>query len=374
MMTDGAKKIVHEKIVKKMTLALFLLVVAAGFSKIDLIGEEKEAFVFKSNCQEKNEINIWYGPVQRFGQHGRPQRWVNVLGNVCNSDRIKSLEYELNHNTLKELTLGSDSHRLALEGDFNVELAWDELDVGKNNLTIIKTYQNGEVYTSEIVLIIEQEKNWPLPYSVDFTQIESVQQNVQVVDGLWGITPQGLRTKESYYDRVVTMGDTTWQNYEATVRLTIHDFTASTPGPPTYNVTHFGMAFRWRGHTRDGLQPSRQWYPLGAQGEFLLKEDKRSGTWRILFGYGDDSPKPEYADEMNSIQLGKEMIIKGRVRTMEDGRTRYRYKQWMAESDEPDEWDVEGFDEMNDYSSGALCLVPHNSDITLHQVLIEPLY
>lgn len=352
------------------------LIVLKGFTKQRLSLEEDNKILINTDCQDESSIDIWYGDVQRFGKQGRPQRWVNVLGNVCNSEQVENLEYQLNQGRPKQLTIGSDLHRLANDGDFNVELAWEALNVGENELTIIKTYQNGEMHTAETTLIIDEEKNWPLPYSVDFTQIESVrevQEHVQVVDGLWEITPQGLRTKERYYDRVVTMGDTTWNNYEATARITIHDFTPSTPGPPTYNVTHFGMAFRWRGHTVDGLQPSRQWYPLGAQGEFLLKEDSTSNQWRILFGYGDNSPRPEYADGTNSIKLGKEMFIKGQVRTMEDGRTRYRYKQWMAESDEPGQWDVEGFDNMNDYPSGAICLVPHNSDVTLHEVKIEPL-
>ena len=39
---------------------------------------------------------------------------------------------------------------------------------------------------------------------------------------------------------------------------------------------------------------------------------------------------------------------------------------------EPDAWDVEGFEE-DDYDSGALCLVPHNSDVTIHSVRVGKL-
>ena len=43
-------------------------------------------------------------------------------------------------------------------------------------------------------------------------------------------------------------------------------------------------------------------------------------------------------------------------------------------SPEPLGWDVEGVEKRkNDYPSGSLCLVPHNSDVTIHEVMVEPL-
>jgi len=50
----------------------------------------------------------------------------------------------------------------------------------------------------------------------------------------------------------------------------------------------------------------------------------------------------------------------------------YRFKQWHKGNTEPESWDVEGI-EAGDYPSGALCLVPHNSDVTLHFVQVTPL-
>ena len=66
------------------------------------------------------------------------------------------------------------------------------------------------------------------------------------------------------------------------------------------------------------------------------------------------------------------MTIKAQVQTMPDGRTRYRFRQWANAQAEPDTWDVEGF-EAGDYPSGALCLVPHNSDVTIHSVQVVSL-
>ena len=57
---------------------------------------------------------------------------------------------------------------------------------------------------------------------------------------------------------------------------------------------------------------------------------------------------------------------------MPDGQSRYRFKQWFLDEEEPIVWDVEG-SEAGDYRSGALCLVPHNSDVTIHTVRVTPL-
>ena len=320
----------------------------------------------------ENPISIWYGPIQRFGHLGEPQRWINVLGNIADPEQIDSVSFSINSNEERLLSLGSDLHRLALPGDFNVELTWDEVQAGENTL-LIKAYpKNTPPVTSTIKLLVEKGNTWPLPYQIDFSKLNNLQDVVQIVDGHWRLEETGVRTQQRYYDRVLTMGDTTWSNFETTVRLTIHGFTPSEPGPPTYNVSHFGVAMRWRGHHSDGRQPSRKWFPLGAQGEFLLKDKLDSCQWRILFN-GTPKVKPhKYSDKRNALPLGKPIRIKTQVVTMPDGRTRYRFKQWPDDRPEPPEWDVEGF-ETDDYPSGALCLVPHNSDVTIHELRVEPL-
>jgi hypothetical protein len=327
-------------------------------------------------AQGQQSIQVWHGDIQHFGDMGRAQRWVNVLGNVIGAREGDKLSYSLDGQSFHDLTLGGDLHRLAETGDFNVEISWEDLSPGVNTLYLKLIPTEGEAQQKEVELHVGEAKTWPLPYSVDFSELtkEDLQKSVQIVDGQWELTQSGLRTSRHFYDRVISVGDTTWKNYEATALITIHGFTPSEPGPPTYDVTHFGMAFRWRGHSTDGRQPSRQWYPLGAQGEFLLMSDEQTAKWRILFDGGQGAPKPEYAQKENSIALVQKMYIKGQVVTLENGDTRYRFKQWMLGDQEPEEWDVEGIEDgERDYSSGALCLVPHNSDVTLHNVMVEPL-
>lgn len=318
------------------------------------------------------KLDIWYGSTQYFGQVGQAQAWINVLGNVKNSQEIATLSYTLNGAKPVGLTMGSDLHRLACEGDFNVELTWDEVQVGRNQLLITAKPHTGPDLSQEVTLVVEKGNIWPLPYRVDFSAIEGIQGAVQVVDGYWRLEEGGIRTVQPYYDRVLSVGDTTWTNYETTVKLTINGFTPSTPGPPTYNVTHFGVAMRWRGHHRDGRQPSRKWYPLGAQGEFLLQENLDSCQWRILRDGQMKIKPPIYADRWNPLALGQAIYIKTQIVTLADASSRYRFKQWKVGESEPLPWDVEGL-ETGDYPSGALCLVPHNSDVTIHELRVEPI-
>ena len=77
---------------------------------------------------EDNPITFWYGPVQRFGHLGQPQRWINVLGHIADPDRIETATFSVNGGEEQPLALGGDLHRLARPGDFNVELSWEVVD------------------------------------------------------------------------------------------------------------------------------------------------------------------------------------------------------------------------------------------------------
>ena len=317
------------------------------------------------------DVRFWYGPIQSFGTKGQAQRWVNVLGQIRPPDQIESAAFSLNRGPEKPLSLGGDLHRLAMEGDFNVELAWDEVASGENTFSVSATLRNGETAHREVVVRVENGNRWPLPYAIDFFEVESLQDVVHVVDGNWSLEADGVRTVQRYYDRVLALGDTTWRDYEAIVRLTIHSFTPPEPEPPTYDVTHFGVAMRWRGHHEDRFQPNRKWFPLGAQGEFLMKTAADRSRWRILFDQSEEKPHL-YSPKFNTVRLGKPIFVRAQVETLPDGRTRYRFKQWEQGGLEPLEWDVEGL-EADDYPSGALCLVPHNTDVTIHEVRVEPM-
>lgn len=318
-------------------------------------------------------IDVWYGEEQFFGSPARAQNWINVLGNASPAEDIAKLSYQLNGGSEKLLTPGSDLHRLARAGDFNIELGWDEVREGENTLLITAEDKRGRVSERTLTLQVEKGNAWPLPYAVDFSRVAQLQRVAQVVDGKWVLTEDGVRTAEPYYDRVLTIGDSSWENYEVNLSLTVHDFTPPEPGPPTYDVSHFGVALRWRGHVPDGRQPNRQWYPLGSQGELLLRAEGDSCRWRVLRG-GGEQWMPTPFSGYRSIALGRKLQIRAQVETLSDGQHVYRFKQWNAGAREPATWDVEAYeDRERDFASGAFCIVPHNSDVTIHRVEALPL-
>ena len=340
-------------------------------SGIGLVYLAANFLLFFPNVNAQESIDVWYGLNQQFGVVGQAQRWINVLGSIGESEHQQALFYRLNGAPKKQLTLGSDLHRLAKRGDFNIELGWNEVTQGENRLVILMESRN-EILDSVLVkLHVEKENEWPLPYVVDFVEVKDLQSVVQVVDGNWILTESGVRTSEPYYDRVLSLGDSSWQDYQVHIELTIHGWAPSEPGPPTYNVTHFGTALRWRGHHQDERQPSRRWYPLGAQGEFLLMKSQDSCRWRILFDGGRHKPQ-EYGLSNKEVDTNQRMHIKASVKTLADGRSQYQFKQWLSDANEPNGWDVIGLEE-KDYPSGSLCLVPHNSDVTLHRVEVKPI-
>src|SRR5437870_1153352 len=51
-------------------------------------------------------ITVWYGRNQSFGQLGNPQQWINVLGNVSDSDSVSSLTYSLNGDQPESIAIG----------------------------------------------------------------------------------------------------------------------------------------------------------------------------------------------------------------------------------------------------------------------------
>lgn len=317
-------------------------------------------------------INLWYGKNQHFGRPAFGQRWINILGNVYPLQNVKTCRYSLNDAPFRPFALGGDLHRLANPGDFNIDISLKELKKGKNRLVLLVMDMDEKSHYDTVWIQTGQEGSWPLPYEIDFSTIDTLQKAVQIVDGHWVLTPEGVRTVTPYYDRVLCMGDTNWTNYEALINLTIHDWTPSSPGPPTYNVSHFGVAMHWRGHHPDEHQPYRKWYPLGAQGEFLLKQEHDQCQWRILFDGAMKEKPPEYARKSNRIRKGSGIWIKSQVISTGQGKSRYSFKQWLDGEMEPSMWDVSGA-EIQDYESGSLCLVPHNSDVTIHSIRVIPI-
>ena len=318
-------------------------------------------------------IDVWHGPRQRFGHIGLPQRWINILGSVSPAAEIAQISYTLNGGERRFVAKGPDLYRLAAPGDFNLDIDQADLKAGDNEVVIRAADAAGTRVETTVVVDFMPDRQWPLPYETDLSKAENLQDVCQVIDGRWRLTPDGARTAEPYYDRVLGFGDRNWRNYSVRAEVIFHDFPAATSerNGPGFSVTHAGITLRWRGHAEDARQPHVQWYPLGAATEFTLHKDLAACKWRILPG----PPRPAvYAAEPFPIELGRRYWLKGEVTTLADGRNRYRDKIWAVGDAEPAVWAVESFEQpLNDFASGSALVIAHRSDCTFGRVIIEPL-
>ncbi|MBR9998673.1 MAG: hypothetical protein KFF73_06870 [Cyclobacteriaceae bacterium] len=315
-------------------------------------------------------INFWYGNHQSFGDPGLAQRWINILGNVSADHGIQSLYYKLNGMDSAFLSWGQDRHRLAGVGDFNIEIHFDQLREGENFILVTAVDPAGHYLSREMILDYKIGNFWPLSYQIDWAKVSHIQEAVQVVDGHWQLTPEGIRTKDPWYDRIVAIGDSTWKNYEIHTSVIFHGYTPPIEGPPNYGVSHAALAMRWPGHDTDEHQPHVKWYPLGATCEFQLKNDPDSCRWRIL---GDRHLRTEDTYQHFAISLGEKYNLKAQVDNIETQMTRYRVKIWAGGVPEPDGWQLTAVEGAEDMSSGSALLIAHNSDVTFGNVSIRPI-
>ncbi len=321
----------------------------------------------------KNEIavNIWYGQEQCFGALGNPQRQINILGNIQHLDQSCRVYYTLNGlNEKVELTLGSDLHRLAMKGDFNIDIERSGLREGKNRIDLIIERNGKEVLSRKIGIRYSADNRWPIPYFVDWSKTGKLQDVVEVVDGDWEITTAGAHIRQQYYDRVLAFGDSTWTNYEVETSVVFHDYVPPAKGPPTYNVSHVAIASRWPGHDRDSLQPDRKWFPLGATSEFRITENYDSCRWRIFDGehFYVEQEIPEY----RSIEPEKLYRLKHRVENTSDTEALYSVKFWAADDKEPEQWDLQAVEVVPRTASGSALLLAHNTEVTFGNIAVVP--
>ncbi|AFZ34176.1 fibronectin type III domain-containing protein [Stanieria cyanosphaera PCC 7437] len=369
-----------------MILVIFILVLISWLGlKYNQIFSRKNA-PQSNNISEINNlvsllpkqfcINVWYGLHQNFGHLGNPQRFINILGNISIPDHnsIKSTTYTINSSDEIPFFLGSDQHRLAETGDFNLEINLNELIPGENNIVINATNTIGKSISQKVVVNYTSNQQWSLPYYVDFAKVKNIQDVAQIVDGKWILERGGARTVFPYYDRILAFGEMNWENYEVLAEVTINDFIPPFKKPPSYNVTHFGIGAGWRGHHDDDYQPRRKWYPLGAAMEFTLNSNLRNCRWRMFAGgLGKGSV---YAEQKKGklIELGKRYIYKISAKTEADSSTLYQTKVWSANEEEPLKWELEARHQGGDCRKGSVVLAAHNTDVTIWKVEIKPLY
>lgn len=308
-------------------------------------------------------VNVWYGDLQRFGDIGTTQPFVNVLGNVLDADGVASLSYTLNGGPSIPLSLGPDEQRLADPGDFNVDIPNTSLQEGTNTVTITATDNVGDFTDKTIVVNHQSGNTWPDAYSIDWSTASEIEEVAQVVDGLWQIEGDALRTIQVDYDRLVAIGDATWEDYEAVVPITLHGFDPEGFGPFS-NRPGVGLLMRWRGHLPPG-QPQKG-FDLGAIGFYRIGE---TGTNRLEMWTDDSQTSPAL---VRDLAFEVTYVFKMQVETLATAH-QYRLKVWEQGQPEPAGWDLVEDQPLSEAPSGSLVLVAHHVDASFGTVTVTPL-
>jgi regulation of enolase protein 1 (concanavalin A-like superfamily) len=312
-------------------------------------------------------IDLFHGTSQTFAANGLPQPMLNVLGNAADPDGVASLTWSLNGGLAYPLSIGGDTYRLDLAGDFNVEIPAGSIPVGLNTLLIRATDSFGNESVELMMLDYVDSPVPTMPMFIDWTTAPDIQSLAQTVDGDWALDVGGLRTQEMGYDRIVAIGDMSWTDYEATVRLTMNELEPYFLSPS--NAPALGVIARWAGHPPDGNQPSRQWFPVGAFAAVRFYQG--GGQTAIL--YGDSGLTHDSGSIGGNIEIGAVYVMKIRVETLGNGDTLYNFKMWREIDGEPVGWLLTGTEvPAQDVPSGSLLLVAHHVDVTWHDVDIQP--
>lgn len=327
---------------------------------------QAEGFARAAAVTSGPTIDVWNGTVLNVGQNGNPQRWVNILGNVVDSDGISTLTYALNDGADRLLSIGPDRRRLANSGDFNIDIDVADLVNGSNTVEI-KATDSRNNFSSRIVTVnYTAGQTWSLPYTVDWDLVSDVSEVAQIVDGSWAIDTDGLRPTQIDYTRAVAIGDMAWTDYEVSVPIIIHNVDMAGSGGFS-GTPGLGILMRWQGHTDDpysGYQPKTGMNPHGEIGWWRWKSD---GTADLKFNSG--RPKMLFTPS-----VGTKYIFKMRVETQPDLDSRYSLKVWEESQSEPSNWmlvrDNRG---SNDLRTGSLMLLAHHVDASFGNISVTPL-
>ena len=311
-------------------------------------------------------IDVWYGSDQIFGNIGRPQNWVNVLGNVSDPDGVASLSYSFNDGPQIPLTIGTNSietRRLISPGDFNIELAYSDLNGSSidDRVQIFATDTLGNSSTTSVVIDYESSHVWPDHYLIDWNSVTNIRDVAQVVDGHWAIEGDSVRTIEPGYDRLISIGETSWENYEVQVPITINNLGQSNGR----DGTGVGIMMRWTGHTDipvSGWQPKSGWRPLGAIAWYRNNRLSITGTNGITNSTSN-----------KTLQEGVTYNFKMRVETVSGIGNLYSLKTWEAGQPEPSSWDVQRQEDFSGPQSGSVVLIAHEHDASFGDFVINPL-
>ena len=345
----------------------------------DQAGNETVSEDFTISVSSNPYLDLWYGANPTFGLLGsNAQRWINIPGHVSGANTITSLEYSLNGALMQPLSLGADGLRLQDNNDFNADIEDVDLFSGANSLAITATDNAGNQTTESLALNYVTGNTWPLPYTINWSTVAKIENAAQIVDGAWELTGNGLRTRQTGYDRAIAIGDISWENYEVTVPVTLHGVDQNCfinlASNPCNGGPLVGVLMRWQGHHVTFIQPNWEWRPLGALGAYRwFKLNNRAETEPGLFML-DGGGLITDRDLQQAFPVGTTHIFKIRAESVPSGQSQYKVKMWPQGQAEPSQWDIEQTQEIGtSNSNGSLLLIAHYADATFGNVTVTSL-
>mgnify|MGYP001348422294 FL=1 len=309
-------------------------------------------------------IDVWYGTEQAFGEIGLPIPYVNILGRV-DVQNLASLQYSLNGKPFRPLAVGPNSCRLAAHGDFNVELDLDQLLIGLNRLELRSLDMGSNENRESVLFSFRNDRVWPLPHTVRWSDYTSVVQGAQLMDGKWVIDDDStIRLTEFGCDRLVLIGDRTWTDYQVTVPVMVKDLAPASLKSATPEI---GLICHWPGYTQINNElPRAGFIPLGGMG--CYKWRTVSSRQFELVGYDN-----QVIQSLNApFELNVWYMMKMQVQAVGD-MVEYRFKCWPEAEPEPAEWMLQGQQSnVHDPNHGSVALVAYYVDVVYGDVVVEP--
>lgn len=212
---------------------------------------------------------------------------------------------------------------------------------------------------------------WPMPYAAHWTSTASIDEQAQIFEGQWTYDGDGIRPVATGFDRVITLGDTAWTDYEVTAEMTFNSFDTSRP----VVGSAVGLALGWQGHS-DWGQP-RFGHPSGGLCLYAYNAFDPL-LYRLQIGY---SPGPAHdtivASQNDDLPLGVPHTMRFREQDLGNGATRYSCKLWRSDKPEPSGWtleaDIPHWEGETGTHRGSIVLVAHHADATFGDVTVTPL-
>lgn len=318
----------------------------------------------KSGSADNPSVDVWYGDNQSFGHLGNPQRWVNIMGRVSGASDIVSLTCSLNDGPKRALSIGPDIYRLLCKGDFNIDLAVNDLRDGQNMVEIVVTDEAGATAVRDVTVDYTKGKTWPVDYRINWDEVSNILDVAQPVDGWWGLVPGGIRPIGGLgYDRLVAVGDMMWTDYELTVGMTIHGFDFTGKWPPAV-----GVLMGWNGHNDDGKQPRVKWWPLGAICWYHWRkwEERPLRPYLNIQSYRLETVGIDTSGR--ELETDVPYWLKARLETRGNPAGVYSMKVWPQGQQEPGPWDLQAVGAEGALKGGSALLLSHHTDVTFGDV------